>query len=131
MSNMSKKSNKVLNLEVSEIYRNILSYFFSFPSYPIGLNDLSKKVGSSKTAAKLAINHLIDQGFIKKEVIGNAWRLFANQSNKLMIAKKIPHNLQLVYESRIIDAVYNKIPNARAIILFGSYRWVQIMKKVI
>ena len=37
--------------------------------------------------------------------------------------KKIPYNLQLLYESGIIGAVYNKIPNARAILLFGSYRW--------
>ena len=39
-----------------------------------------------------------------------------------IITKKIPYNLQLIYESGIIGAAYNKIPNARAIILFGSYR---------
>ncbi|MBS3123792.1 nucleotidyltransferase domain-containing protein [Candidatus Woesearchaeota archaeon] len=111
------------NIEVSENYRNVLSYFFSFPNQHIGLNDLSKYICSSKTSTKLTVNHLVKQGFIKKEVIGKAWRLSVDSSNKLMITKKIPYNLQLVYKSGIIDAVYDKVPNALAVILFGSYRW--------
>ncbi|MBI2151130.1 nucleotidyltransferase domain-containing protein, partial [Candidatus Woesearchaeota archaeon] len=80
-------------------------------------------IGSSKTSTKLTVNNLVKQGFIKKEVIGKTWILSVDSSNKLMITKKIPHNLQLVYESGIIDAVYDKVPNAQVIILFGSYRW--------
>lgn len=120
---MAKKLKNVPLLEVSESYRRILSYFFSFPERPIGLNDLSKQTSASKTSAKAAVNHLIEQGFIKKEEVGNAWRLSVNLKNRFIITKKIPYNLQLIYESGIISAVYNKVPNARAIILFGSYRW--------
>lgn len=120
---MAKKLKSVPLLEVSEIYRRVLSYFFSFPEHPLGLNDLSGQIGSSKTSTKLAVNHLIEQGFLKKEEVGKAWRLSTDLKNPFIITKKIPHNLQLIYESDIIGAVYNKIPNARAIILFGSYRW--------
>ena len=120
---MGKKLKNVPLREGSESYRRILSYFFSFPEHPIGLTGLSEQIGSSKTSAKVAVTQLIEQGFLKKEEVGNAWRLSADQKSPLVIMKKIPYNLQLLYESGIIGAVYNKIPNARAILLFGSYRW--------
>jgi len=120
---MAKKLKNVPLLEVSEIYRKILAYFFSFPEHPIGLNDLSEQIGSSKTSTKLSVNRLIRQGFLKKEEVGNAWRLSANPKDQFIITKKIPYNLQLIYEAGIIGEVYNKMPDARAIILFGSYRW--------
>lgn len=120
---MTKKLKNVSLLETSENYRKVIAYFFSFPEYPISLNDLSRQISASKTSTKSAINRLIKEGFIKKEEVGNAWRLSADLKNTFFITKKIPYNLQLVYESNIIDAVYNKIPAARAIILFGSYRW--------
>lgn len=84
---------------------------------------MSEQIGASKTSTKLAVNHLIKQGFLNKEEVGNAWRLSADPKDPFTIIKKIPYNLQSIYESGIIGAVYNKIPNARAIILFGSYRW--------
>jgi len=120
---MTKKLKNVPLSEVSESYSRVLFYFFSFPEQPIGLNDLSEHIGSSKTSTKLAVNLLIEQGLLKKEEVGKAWRISADPRNILIITKKIPYNLQLIYDSLIIDAVYNKIPNARAIILFGSYRW--------
>jgi len=120
---MIKYLKNVPLLKVSENYRKILAYFFSFPEHSIGLNELSEQISASKTSTKVVVNHLIKQGFLKKEEVGNAWRLFVDPKNPFIITKKIPYNLQLIYESGIIDAVYNKIPNARAIIIFGSYRW--------
>src|SRR3989344_7492600 len=101
---MAKKLKNVLLLEVSESYRRALSYFFSLPEHPIGLNDLSEQIGSSKTSTKLAVNHLIEQGFLKKEEVGNAWRLSAYPNDPFIITQKIPYNLQLIYESGIIGA---------------------------
>ena len=123
MPNMAKKLKNVSLLDISGSYRRILAHFFSYPERTTGLNDLSKQIGSSKTSTKLAVNHLIKQGFLKKEEVGNAWRLCVEPRNSFIMTKKIPHNLQLIYESGIVGAVYDKIPNARAIILFGSYRW--------
>lgn len=120
---MAKKLKKIPLSEASESVRRILSYFFSFPEHPIGLTDLSEQIGSSKTSAKLAVHHLVERGFLKNEVIGKAWRLSADPRNQAFITNKIPYNLQLIYESGIVGEVYNKVPNARAIVLFGSYRW--------
>ena len=35
----------------------------------------------------------------------------------------MPYYLSKIYESGIIEAVYKAVPQARTIILFGSYRW--------
>src|SRR3989338_11215119 len=118
---MARTLKNVPLIEVSESYRRTLFYFFSFPDHPIGLNNLSEQIGASKTSTKVAVNRLIEQGFLKKEEVGNAWRLSADPKDPFVITKKIPYNLQLIYESGIIGAAYNKMPNARAIILFGSY----------
>lgn len=109
--------------ELSESYRKVLHYFFSFPEQPVSLNDLSRNIKSSKTATKTAVMRLVKEGFLKKEVVGNAWRISADPKDLFMVTRKIPYNLELIYESGIIKRVYHKIPEARAIILFGSYRW--------
>ena len=104
-------------------YRKVLHYFFSFPEQAISLNNLARNTKISKTSAKSAVIYLFKENFLKKEVVGNAWRLFADQKSPLFVTKKIPYNLELVYGSGIIAQVYKKIPEARTIVLFGSYRW--------
>ena len=120
---MVKKLKNVNPLELSNAYRRVLYFFFSFPEQTIGLNNLSKQIGASKTSTRASVIQLVREGFLNKEEIGNAWRLSASPKNPFAITKKIPYNLQLIYESGIVSAIYNKIPSARAIILFGSYRW--------
>ena len=109
--------------KTSQSYRDVLHYFFSFPEQATSLNDLTRNVKRSKTSTKGAVIHLIKEGFLKKELIGNAWRISADTKNDFMITRKIPSNLGLLYEAGIVGKVYKKIPEARAIILFGSYRW--------
>ena len=120
---MVQKLKNVNLLELSETYRRVLYSFFSFPEQAIGLNDLSEQIGASKTGTKAAVAHLLREGFLNKEEVGNAWRLSAKPKNPFTITRKIPYNLQVIYESGLISTIYNKIPSARAIILFGSYRW--------
>jgi len=120
---INKKLKKVGVFELSEIYKKILFSFFSFPQQAIGLTDLSKMVKSSKNAVKESLNLLVNESFLNIDQIGNAWRITANQEHPYFITRKIPYNLQLIYESNIIEYIYKIVPNARAIILFGSYRW--------
>jgi predicted nucleotidyltransferase len=65
----------------------------------------------------------VNENFLNIEKIGKTWRITANQKHLYFITRKIPYNLQLVYGSNIVEHVYKAIPNAKAIILFGSYRW--------
>ena len=110
-------------LELSEICRRVLYYFFDCPDDAIGLNGLAENVKASKTSTREAVLLLEKHGYIKKDVIGNAWRIYAHNPNEFFFTiSKIPYNLQLIYESAILGTIYDKLPGAKAIILFGSYR---------
>src|SRR3989344_3892234 len=99
----AKNSLKNVNVNQLEITLNkCLVWFYSYPRNKIGLTDLAQSINSSKTAAKLVVESLIERHFI---------------------TKKIPYNLSNIYESGILDAVYKVVPSSRAVILFGSYRW--------
>lgn len=120
--NMMKKLKSISLSELKESYEKVLYWFFSFPQREIGLNDISVEVGISKTNAKIIINQLVDEGFLKKQEVGKAWRISSNQNHLFTMSRKISFNLRLVYESGIVSQVREIFPNAKAIILFGSYR---------
>ncbi len=109
--------------ELERAYEKCLVWFFAFPRTKIGLTKLAHSVKSSKTATKQAIEGLIQQGIITREIAGKAWILLANQKNLFFLRKKVPYHFDKIYESGIVEAVRNAVPQARAIVLFGSYRW--------
>ncbi len=114
------------NVNVDQLERTLdkcLVWFYAYPRTKIGLTDLSKYINSSKTATKQVVESLAQIQFLNKDVIGKAWLLSANQKHPYFITKKIPYNLNIIYESGVLDAVYKLVPSPRAIILFGSYRW--------
>ncbi|MBS3074089.1 nucleotidyltransferase domain-containing protein [Candidatus Pacearchaeota archaeon] len=118
-----KKSIKGVKVEEFErAYRKTLAWFFAFPERKTGLTELSKLIKSSKTATKEAVETLINNEFINREIAGKAWILSANERNKHFQIKKIPYHLDKIYESGVIEVIYQIIPQPRAIVLFGSYR---------
>lgn len=121
------KPNKILkDVPVEQLERTLdkcLVWFYAYPNAKIGLTDLSKAIKSSKTATKHVVESLVHQHFLNRGIIGKAWLLSANQNHPFFITKKIPYNLQKVYESGVIGAVHEKAASPRAIVLFGSYRW--------
>jgi len=126
MKQSKKPMVKLKNVSVAELERTFdkcLIYFYAYPTRKIGLNELSKAINSSKTATKHIIESLISFEFLKRDIIGKAWLLYANQQHPYFITKKIAFNLSTIYESGIIEAVHKEIPSSRTIILFGSYRW--------
>ena len=120
------KNSKLKNVNVNELERTLnkcLVWFYAYPRSKIGLTNLAKSINSSKTATKQIVEDLVQIQFLTKEIVGRAWLLSANQKHPYFITKKIPYNSSTIYESGILDAVYQAVPSARAIILFGSYRW--------
>lgn len=109
--------------EFERAYDKCLSWFYAFPKDRIGLTELSKLIRSSKTATKEAVEVLLKEEFLSREVAGKAWILSANQKHEYFITKKVPYHLDKIYEVGIVEAVYKVLQQARAIILFGSYRW--------
>jgi len=123
---MKQAKNSLKNVNVEELERTLdkcLVWFYAYPRTKIGLTDLAKYIKSSKTATKQVVESLIQVQFLNRGIIGKAWLLSANQKHSYFITKKIPYNLNIVYESGILDATYKMFPSPRAVILFGSYRW--------
>ena len=120
---MEQKLKGVKVKELERAYEKCLVWFFAFPRTKIGLTGLAHSVNSSKTATKQAVESLLQQNLISRETAGKAWILLANQKNRSFITKKIPYHLDRIYESGILEAVHKAVPQARAIVLFGSYRW--------
>jgi predicted nucleotidyltransferase len=119
---MKNKLKTIDWLVLSEAYKRTLSFFFSFPSRTIGLNDLSQEIGVSKTTAREIVLQLEREKFLNKEEIGKTWRITANPSHPYLITRKAPQSLQMIYELGAVDLIREKYPSAKAIILFGSFR---------
>ena len=109
--------------KVKRAYDKCLVWFYAFPNLKIGLSDLAKSIRASKTATALVVGTLVKEKFLTKEIFGKSWILSANPRHPYLLTKKGPYHLSKIYESGIVNAVYNMGPQARAIILFGSYRW--------
>ncbi len=125
---MSMKQTKITLKDVSvyeteRIFNKCLVWFYSYPKTKIGLTELARTINSSKSATKQIVESLIEKQVLNREIIGKAWLLSANQQHPSFVTKKISYNLQTVYASGIIDAVYKIVPSPRVIALFGSYRW--------
>ncbi len=109
--------------EIERAYDKCLAWFFAYPKTKIGLTELSRLIKSSKTATKQAVELFIQQEFLIKDVAGKTWILSANQKSPHFIRKKISYHLDKIFETGIIEEVYKIVPQARVIILFGSYRY--------
>lgn len=120
-----KKLENVRLMELNEAYQKVLYWFFSFPDTSIGLNELSATIQISKTTAKKIINDLEKDAFIDKKIYGNTWIITCNQTHKFNRTKKIVFNLNMVfdmYERGLREDILDLVGNAKAIVLFGSYR---------
>ena len=129
------KSEKVIELkgatihELERAYDKIHAWFFAYPTKEFSLNELSKNLEISKTAANVIVSQLEKESFLEKEILGKLWRIKANQYHPNFIKRKIPFNLQHVYKSGIIEWIKENIPNSKSIILFGSFRWGEDVKE--
>src|SRR3989338_5469457 len=117
-----KNEIKVKDLEMNEAYQKALVFFFSFPTIKIGLSDLAVEINVSKTTANRIVERLIQEGFLKKNVIGKTWQIYCDQKHPYNYSRKVARHYTMIYEAKIVGLIHQTIPNPRAIILFGSYR---------
>lgn len=120
---MVKRLEKIELMKLNEAYLKTLYWFFSFPNREIGLNDLSEALEISKTTAKRIVLQLVEEGFLKREVLGKIWRISCNQNHPYNHTIKRGYNLIMIYNSSILEEIHKSIQNSRSITLFGSYRW--------
>lgn len=108
--------------ELKEPYTKCVQWFFAYPDKEIGLNNLAEALGIAKTTARRVVLQLVNEGFLVKEELGKVWRIYCNKNHVYNHTLKIAFNLEKVYLSGILPEIYRIIPNARAVVLFGSYR---------
>jgi len=116
------KGSKSTIAELERAYDKLHVWFFAYPQEEFSLNELCKQLDISKTTANIQISHLENEGFLEKKILGKLWRIKANVNHPSFIRKKIPFNLQMIYESGILEWIRQNIPNATVVVLFGSYR---------
>lgn len=120
---ISLKNKRLLEeKDLNEAYLKIMYWFFAFPTREVGLNDLVDTLKISKTTANRVVKQLIEDGFLKLQILGNMWRITADNEHMFTYSRKISFHLQSIYESGIIDEIYKQLPNAKCLVLFGSYR---------
>jgi predicted nucleotidyltransferase len=122
LGNLLKEGYIIDFKELNKAYQKTLLWFFSYPTKEFGLNELSTVLKISKTTAKRVVMQLVEEGFLKKEVIGKVWRISCNQNHKYNFTKKVAYNLMQIFNSGLVEEIKKLIENPRAIILFGSYR---------
>ncbi|MFA6023474.1 MAG: nucleotidyltransferase domain-containing protein [Candidatus Pacearchaeota archaeon] len=121
-----QKIRDIDKIELNESYNKVIQWFFSYPLMHISLSELAREVAISKKTANVVVSQLIKEEFLIKEEIGRVWRITCNQKHIYNFTRKISYNLsmvyQLLYEGGVINDIYKKVGNTKAIILFGSYR---------
>lgn len=122
---MAKKEKKITKLDIlgwTGAYRNCLFWFFDYPDIEISLNDLSDNLGIAKTTARKVVLQLEEENFLIRKELGRVWRISCNKEHPYNHTVKIYYHAEFIHMSGIIEEIYKKVPNARAIVLFGSYR---------
>ncbi|HLD15040.1 MAG TPA: nucleotidyltransferase domain-containing protein [Candidatus Nanoarchaeia archaeon] len=120
------KTKKISGTEIPKLeraYDKVHAWFFAYPQEEFSLNDVCKATDISKTTANLVVSELEKDGFLKISIIGKLWRIKSNPQHPYFKTRKIPFNLRLIYESPILDVIKKSLPNAKCIVLFGSFRW--------
>ncbi len=103
-------------------FLKVVHWFLDYPDKEVSLNDLASITGIAKATANTVVSSLVKQEFLKREILGKLWRISCNQKHPYNVGIKIPYHLGLLYFSGIIQETLKKVPGARSIILFGSYR---------
>ncbi len=116
------KFKKIGLLEQNEAYQKVIHWFFSYPTKEVSLNDIVKLTHISKTTARKVVKQLAKEEFLKVNILGKIWRITSNQNHFYNTTRKIAYNLELIYQSGLIDGLLGNFQNIRSITLFGSYR---------
>ena len=107
-------------IEKSTIQK-VLEFFFRNPSREFHLRELSRLLKLSMPTIISATDKLASERLIIKAKSGFITRLQSNRENISFIRKKRVFNLEMVYDSGIVERILKAYNHPRAIILFGSF----------
>ena len=107
-------------IEKSTIER-ILAVFFENPSRDFHLRELSRVLKLSMPTIISATDKLSREKLITKEKGNVLTKVMANRENINFTRHKRLRNLELIYESGLIEYISNSYGHPKCIILFGSF----------
>ena len=102
--------------------QDILAVIFAFPEVEFSLTELAQSAEVSKSTTSRLLQRLSDHEIIKVENKGVVFRIRANIGKIQYTKRKIVHNLNLLYESGLVEFLDSAFGHSQAIILFGSFR---------
>ncbi len=122
MKSGQRKLSNANPAEVTAAQQRIVAWFAASPSIDFTFNEICTATKTAKTTAKTVIEDLEKRELIKKTVLGRLWRLAANLDSYKFRELKIVLNLDYLFASNVTEFIFNIYPQARTIVLFGSYR---------
>lgn len=116
------KPNLYRKLLVQTGIQKVTELFFKFPEKEFSLSDVAKETSVAKANLGDIVGILEKTGFLTIEKLSKIWRIRAYKSNWYFLRSKIVYNLNFVYQSGLIEFLYEYYKHPKSIILFGSFR---------
>lgn len=109
-------------LKLTNLQQGILRLFFVKAGASFNARATARYLAVSQPAVSKALPQLKKNGFvvIKKDAISKRWSIELSRDNHDVIWLKRVDNLRQVYESGLVQFLYDQFPGA-TVILFGSY----------
>ena len=101
--------------------QKVAEILFQFPEREFSLSDLAKEAGVAKANIGKMLDELCRLEFIDITKLTKIWRIKAKQSWGFRKVK-IVRNLDIIYQSGLIEFLNDHFNNPKSIILFGSFR---------
>jgi len=116
-------SNKILHkLFIDTGMQKVTAVLFRYPEKDFSLSDLASKAGVAKANIGKILDDLHKLDLIEITKLTKMWRIKANQQSLNFRKSKIMHNLNIIYQSDVVDLLNDHYNNPKVIILFGSFR---------
>lgn len=112
----------IYELKLSLLQQRIMRLLFVKTGTFLNMNNIARALKVSQPAVLKAIPLLQKEGLInaKQDEDSSRWSIELNRDNKKIIGLKRADNLKQLYESGLIQTLYDTFPGA-TVILFGSY----------
>jgi len=102
--------------------QRILEVLYKYPDKEFSLSDLAKLAKVSKSDIGAIIANLVDYKYLEVEKLTKIWRIRAKKTSRTFIKGKIIYNLNFIYQSGVIEFLYEHYKHPKSITLFGSFR---------
>ncbi len=112
----------IYKLKLTKLQQEILRLSFIKAGTPLNQRRIAQTLKVSQPAVIKALPKLEEENLIKakQDKESKRWSIELNRDNQQSVWLKRTDNLKQVYESGLVQFLYDKLPGA-TIILFGSY----------